>query len=167
MDLVQANRGDEIHIATVMKDKNAKEMSILKRDVASLVISESASHILKDAETAIATINMHRSTTALPVIDFAIHLIVAPHVRPAIISASLDLSASFIVLGSRGLSLINQLRVGSVSSYVISNAKCPVIIVRETETETASSSAAVHELLSKKNPDFYKSSPPSHLLEQQ
>ncbi|MHC1715207.1 MAG: universal stress protein [Acidaminococcaceae bacterium] len=39
-------------------------------------------------------------------------------------------SCDLIIMGSRGLSTLKQLILGSVSDYVMSNAMCPVMVIR-------------------------------------
>ena len=52
--------------------------------------------------------------------------------RPSeiIIEICLKESCDLIVMGSRGLSTLKQLLLGSVSDYVMSNAMCPVMVIR-------------------------------------
>lgn len=48
----------------------------------------------------------------------------------SIINIAQDQHFDLIVMGSRGLSVMKELILGSVSSYVLHNAKCPVIIYK-------------------------------------
>jgi nucleotide-binding universal stress UspA family protein len=41
-----------------------------------------------------------------------------------------ELGADAIVVGSRGLGAIRRALLGSVSSYVVNNAPCPVVVIR-------------------------------------
>ena len=50
--------------------------------------------------------------------------------RTAITEFAEQNSCDVIVMGSRGLGVIKGLLLGSVSTYVIRNSKCPVMIVR-------------------------------------
>ena len=49
---------------------------------------------------------------------------------PAILSVAKRLDGDLIVMGSRGLGPIKGLFMGSVSSYIVSNCTCPVLIVK-------------------------------------
>lgn len=49
---------------------------------------------------------------------------------PAVLSVAKKYEADLIVMGSRGLGPLNGLFMGSVSSYVVTHAPCPVLIVK-------------------------------------
>ncbi len=55
--------------------------------------------------------------------------------RPAeqIVSLSEELGAGVIVMGSRGLSALRRVLLGSVSESVVRHAHCPVFVVRTDE----------------------------------
>jgi len=46
-----------------------------------------------------------------------------------------DLGVDVLVVGSRGLGPLTRLLMGSVSSYLVSNAPCPVLVVKELPQE--------------------------------
>lgn len=48
---------------------------------------------------------------------------------PAVLSVAKKYEADLIVMGSRGLGPLKGLFMGSVSSYVVTHAPCPVLIV--------------------------------------
>ena len=49
---------------------------------------------------------------------------------PVIVDAAEDCGADLIVMGSRGLGLVKGVLLGSVSQYVVENAKCAVMVVK-------------------------------------
>ena len=51
----------------------------------------------------------------------------------AIVDAAAELDAAAIVLGSRGLSGVKSVLLGSVSNGVIHHARCPALVVRRAE----------------------------------
>ena len=57
-------------------------------------------------------------------------LMVDGHVVEEILKAARDGDYSLIVIGSRGLSTLKELLMGSVSDGVTKHAPCPVLVVR-------------------------------------
>lgn len=49
---------------------------------------------------------------------------------PVLLQMADDIGADLIVMGSRGLGPLKGIFMGSVSSYMVSRAKCPVLIVK-------------------------------------
>lgn len=49
---------------------------------------------------------------------------------PVLLQMADDMKADLIVMGSRGLGPLKGIFMGSVSSYLVSRAKCPVLIVK-------------------------------------
>ncbi|CAI5510239.1 unnamed protein product [Closterium sp. Naga37s-1] len=47
------------------------------------------------------------------------------------------MKAHTLIMGSRGLSTVKRLVLGSVSDYCVNHATCPVIVVRPKQSETA------------------------------
>ncbi|MDD4801707.1 MAG: universal stress protein [Syntrophomonas sp.] len=50
---------------------------------------------------------------------------------PVIIQTAKDLQAGLIVIGSHNRSGVGQFFLGSVSTYVLNNAPCPVLVIKE------------------------------------
>lgn len=49
---------------------------------------------------------------------------------PVIVDVAEDCGADLVVMGSRGLGLVKGVLLGSVSQYVVENAKCAVMVVK-------------------------------------
>ncbi len=49
---------------------------------------------------------------------------------PALLEFADDHHIDLIVMGSRGLGPIKGIFMGSVSSYLVSRAKCPVLVIK-------------------------------------
>ncbi|MBQ8699287.1 MAG: universal stress protein [Schwartzia sp.] len=49
---------------------------------------------------------------------------------PTIVDVAEEIGADLIVMGSRGLGLVKGVFLGSVSQYVVENAKCAVMVVK-------------------------------------
>ncbi|TQM78945.1 nucleotide-binding universal stress UspA family protein [Saccharothrix saharensis] len=56
--------------------------------------------------------------------------------RDVLVRASRD--AALLVVGSRGAGPIREVLLGSVSSYCVHHAHCPVVVIREPEPEAPS-----------------------------
>jgi len=59
------------------------------------------------------------------------------HAAEEICAAGEELGATLIVMGAHGWGAFKRLVFGSVSTGVLHHAKCPVLVVRTEETDTA------------------------------
>ncbi len=65
-----------------------------------------------------------------PEVDIQTHAIEG-HPAPALVEASRD--ADLLVVGSRGRGKFAGMLLGSVSAYCVTNARCPVTVVRDRQ----------------------------------
>ena len=56
------------------------------------------------------------------------------HAGPTIVEAAHSQNAFTIIMGTRGLSKMKKVLMGSVSDYVVQNADIPVIVIRNRES---------------------------------
>ncbi len=56
--------------------------------------------------------------------------VVIGHPGTEIVGYAKQIKADLIIMGSRGMSAVAELLIGSVSEYVVRHASCPVTIVR-------------------------------------
>jgi nucleotide-binding universal stress UspA family protein len=77
-----------------------------------------------------ATVAIDRTRTALEDGAAAEAVVENGSPGPALCDAAERLGADVIVVGSRGRGAIKRALLGSVSTYVVHNATCPVLVVR-------------------------------------
>jgi nucleotide-binding universal stress UspA family protein len=62
--------------------------------------------------------------------DRCVSNVLSGHAREAIIDRAEEMGADLIIIGAQGRTALSRLLIGSVSSYVLTRAKCSVMIVR-------------------------------------
>lgn len=131
VELANPELGDELFICTAYKDKHAREVTLMDKDTWYLFASKEARLILNKAIHFVEHVNSQRAKVPgkKPLI-FTTHVAVGPVVRESLVEAAKLVSANFVVTGSRGLSGVRHLHVGSVSQYLVQHAPCPVLVVR-------------------------------------
>ena len=77
-----------------------------------------------------ATAALERTLAALPSSATVESEIERGAPGPAMCQRAGALGADVVVVGSRGLGAIRHALLGSVSTYVVNNAPCPVVVVR-------------------------------------
>lgn len=130
------DRGDRLAIIHVHKDKSAPVQKELWEDTGSPLIPLSEFRelnlskqygITPDAEVLdmLDTVARQKEATVVTKVYWG-------DAREKICDAIEDLKVDCLVMGSRGLGLIKRVLLGSVSNYVVSNASCPVTVVKGT-----------------------------------
>ena len=99
----------------------AAKVSRSAREVYRSLANEQADAILGDAERAAAGKGVQRVTRLKHEADSA---------AAAIIAAAESCAAELVVVGTRGMTGLRQIAMGSVAHKVTSAANCPVLIVR-------------------------------------
>jgi nucleotide-binding universal stress UspA family protein len=85
---------------------------------------------LDDTKARIAQAAFDSAKKAMGGVEVAEHLVEIGHPAEQIVEAAKQHGATQIVMGSRGLSPIKELLLGSVSERVVRSAHCPVTIAR-------------------------------------
>lgn len=83
-----------------------------------------------DAERAEAAVAIARTTEAMGV-NGAEHRVATGHAGRVLCDLAAELEADMIIVGSRGQGWLRRALLGSVSGYVVHNAPCPVLVVRD------------------------------------
>jgi len=130
------DRGDRVAIIHVLKDKSVPAQKKLWEDTGSPLIPLSEFRelslskqygITPDPEVLdmLDTVARQKEATVVTKVYWG-------DPREKICDAIEDLKVNSLVMGSRGLGLLKRVLLGSVSNYVVSNASCPVTVVKGT-----------------------------------
>jgi nucleotide-binding universal stress UspA family protein len=97
---------------------------------ASLSFVGNAMELLDEGQANVAQASFEAARQSMGGLDVRDHLVEIGHPVDAIVALAARLDASQIIMGSRGLSPMKELLLGSVSDGVVRKAHCPVTIVR-------------------------------------
>jgi len=90
--------------------------------------------IFSAAELKILNWNQKRKETGhRELVTYKMHFEEGNDPREVIVDYAIKEKASYIVMGSRGLSGLQRVMLGSVSDYLVRHAPCPVVIIRQKD----------------------------------
>jgi nucleotide-binding universal stress UspA family protein len=125
IDLAQAGDGTKIYLATICNMvsamSNFDQVSIAEGCLTAKLTQDLETQCKNDLEKAKAQIPKDVPYEVL-------YEVGSP--GPVLLSMAEDHHCDLIVMGSRGLGPLKGIFMGSVSSYLVSRAKCPVLIVK-------------------------------------
>ncbi len=87
---------------------------------------------VRDEIAALAEQELSAAGTAAKV-HFSIHVLISRHPAKEILRVAEYVGADLIIVGSKGLTGIERIVLGSVSEHVVREAKCSVVIARPKE----------------------------------
>lgn len=124
-DLAAAGDGTKIYIASVCNMvsamSNFDQVSIAEGSLTTKLLEDRESQCQKDIEEAKSMIPKD-----IPVEE--LYEVGSP--GPVLLNMAEDNGIDLVVMGSRGLGPLKGIFMGSVSSYMVSRSKCPVLIVK-------------------------------------
>ena len=65
------------------------------------------------------------------------HTVMQGHAGECVVDQAADIGAELIVLGAKGHSVVHRILLGSVSEYIATHARCSVLIVRSSTSESS------------------------------
>lgn len=86
--------------------------------------------LVDDEHAKLAQASFERAIQAMDGFDVKGHLVEVGHPADSILAVAKRLDVNQIIMGSRGLSPLKELLLGSVSERVVRRAHCPVTITR-------------------------------------
>ena len=124
-DLAAAGDGTKIYIASVCNMvsamSNFDQVSIAEGSLTTKLLEDRESQCQKDIAEAKSMIPKD-----IPVEE--LYEVGSP--GPVLLNMAEDNGIDLVVMGSRGLGPLKGIFMGSVSSYMVSRSKCPVLIVK-------------------------------------
>ncbi len=118
------------HAINIAETCGAKLNFLYVANINQLAISAALSTAILEAVTKAGKTILERAENMLPTgIEHKIFLETG---SPAavILDFEENLNIDLIVMGSRGLSVVKGVLLGSVSQYIIERAKCPVLVIK-------------------------------------
>ncbi len=115
---------------TLAEIYGAKLNFLYVANINQVAINAALSHAIMDAVRKAGRTMLERAENMVPS-DVSCEKILETGAPAAVIlEYEESLAADLIVMGSRGLSFVKGVLLGSVSQYIIERAKCPVLVVK-------------------------------------
>ena len=145
-----------LHVTTIDDEGTATSVSSLQKEK-----SDDSSNLLRPVYSELHRLEKQFASETLQVQSIIVNGVPGQEILRVIKEKKIDMA----VLGSRGLSRISGLLLGSVSEWVLSDASCSVLIGRPTARKAKSSSNLNLILATDGSPDAWKAVDALKLLE--
>ncbi|XP_039021645.1 universal stress protein PHOS34-like isoform X2 [Hibiscus syriacus] len=136
-----ADKGDTFYIIHNNPDSAGDSLSHLAKSALIPLSQFRQPEVMKKygVKINIPVLDMLDTVTRQKEIQVVIKLYWGGDAREKLLDAIDELKLDSLVMGSRGLGTLQRIILGSVSTYVLTYAPCPVTIVKETEPSSSSS----------------------------